>query len=170
MNSASSYLIDSDVLITAKNSYYAFNICPGFWESIRRGHDHGHLHSIDRIKQELLLGHKEEDLVQWVNSLPGGFFLTSNGGEIVEAYMEIISWTQNNPQYRDEAKAEFARGADGWLVAHGMVTRKTVATNEQPRPESCKSIKLPDVCNHFNVPFADTFLMLRSLGIQYHYR
>jgi hypothetical protein len=28
-----SYILDSDVLITAKNSYYAFDLCPGFWRS-----------------------------------------------------------------------------------------------------------------------------------------
>lgn len=66
MNSAPSYLIDSDVLITAKNSYYAFGICPGFWKSLLHGHSHGHLHSIDRVRQELLRGPKDEDLVQWV--------------------------------------------------------------------------------------------------------
>ena len=25
------YIIDSDVRIPAKNSYYSFEICPGFW-------------------------------------------------------------------------------------------------------------------------------------------
>ena len=26
------YLLDSNVFIEAKNRYYAFDICPGFWE------------------------------------------------------------------------------------------------------------------------------------------
>jgi hypothetical protein len=28
------YLIDSDVLIQAHRSYYAFDICSGFWDAI----------------------------------------------------------------------------------------------------------------------------------------
>lgn len=28
------YLVDSDVFITAKNLYYSFAICPGFWKSM----------------------------------------------------------------------------------------------------------------------------------------
>ena len=28
------YLMDSDVFITAKNLYYSFDICPGFWDSV----------------------------------------------------------------------------------------------------------------------------------------
>ena len=63
---ASTYLIDSDVLITAKNRYYAFSICPGFWASLLHGHTLGQLHSIDRVQQELLNGSPDDDLVQWV--------------------------------------------------------------------------------------------------------
>lgn len=170
MNPAPSYLIDADVLITAKNSYYAFGICPGFWSSLLHGHSHGHLHSIDRVRQELLRGPKDEDLVQWVReSAPGDFFLASDGDEIVAAYGRIILWATDNPQYRDAAKTRFAGGADGWLVAHGVVTGKTIVTNEQPRPGSRNAIKLPDVCKHFNVQVEDTFSMLHRLGVQYHY-
>ncbi|MGL5096417.1 MAG: DUF4411 family protein, partial [Planctomycetia bacterium] len=32
------YLLDSNVFITAKNSYYAFSICPGFWDSLLHFH------------------------------------------------------------------------------------------------------------------------------------
>lgn len=35
------YLIDSDVLITAKNSYYAFDLCPGFWKNLLDKHESG---------------------------------------------------------------------------------------------------------------------------------
>ena len=32
------YPVDSDVLITAKNLYYAFDICPGFWKCLLHHH------------------------------------------------------------------------------------------------------------------------------------
>ena len=32
------YLVDSDVFITAKNLYYAFDLCPGFWKSVVHHH------------------------------------------------------------------------------------------------------------------------------------
>ncbi|NOZ87967.1 MAG: DUF4411 family protein [Deltaproteobacteria bacterium] len=31
------YVVDSDVLIAAKNAYYAFEICPGFWKGLIYG-------------------------------------------------------------------------------------------------------------------------------------
>ena len=60
------YLLDSDVLITAKNRYYAFDICPGFWESLIEHHQEGRIFSISWVRSELLRGQRNEELVQWV--------------------------------------------------------------------------------------------------------
>lgn len=164
------YLIDSDVLISAKNSYYAFSICPGFWDSLLHAHSTGMVHSIDRVNQELLLGRNDDDLVQRVNrDVPAEFFSSSDGREVADAFADIMLWVTRHGQYYDEAKSKFASGADGWLVAHGMATGKTVVTNESPRPESRNQIKLPDVCNAFQVEFDDTFSMLHKIGMQYHF-
>ena len=32
MTAPKAFLLDSDVFIAAKNAYYAFDICPGFWK------------------------------------------------------------------------------------------------------------------------------------------
>lgn len=32
------YVVDSDVFISAKNRYYSFGICPGFWDSLIHFH------------------------------------------------------------------------------------------------------------------------------------
>lgn len=58
------YILDSDVLITAKNRYYAFDICPGFWKSLIHHHREGRVFTIDRVRSELLAGRKTEDLAQ----------------------------------------------------------------------------------------------------------
>ena len=50
------FLIDSDVFITSKNLYYAFDICPGFWNSLVHHYHEGELRSIDRVRVELLAG------------------------------------------------------------------------------------------------------------------
>ncbi len=84
-------------------------------------------------------------------------------------FTRVMLWVTRHAQYYDEAKAKFASGADGWLVAHSMAGGKTVFTNEQPRPESRNQIKLLDVCNAFSVDFEDTFAMLHALGVQYRF-
>lgn len=170
MMDAPRYIIDSDVLISAKNRYYAFSICPGFWDSLLHWHLQGHVHSIDRVRQELLLGRDNDDLVQWVQqAVPTDFFYGSDGHDVVKAFTQVMLWVTRHPQYQDEAKAKFASGADGWLVAHGIASQSVVVTNEQPRPDSRAQIKLPDVCDAFSVSYEDTFSMLHKLEVQYHF-
>ena len=47
-----------------QRTYYAFDICPGFWKSVVHHHRAGRVFNIDRMRSELLAGHKMEDLVQ----------------------------------------------------------------------------------------------------------
>ncbi|MDE2795692.1 MAG: DUF4411 family protein [Gemmatimonadota bacterium] len=56
MKAARIYLVDSDDFITAKNLYYSFDICPGFWRSVVHHHQAGRVFSIDRVRGELLAG------------------------------------------------------------------------------------------------------------------
>lgn len=164
------YIVDSDVFITAKNRYYAFDLCPGFWDSIIHEHDAGRLRSIDRVRQELL-NWSEEELVRWIkDDLPAGFFLDTGEPDVVRAFGEVMLWAQQKVQYTDAAKASFATKADGWLAAYAMVHGVKVATNEQSNPESRREVKLGDVCLQFGVKYEDTFEMLRALRVHYEFR
>lgn len=170
MSAKRPYLLDSDVFIAAKNSYYAFDICPGFWDSLIHHHGAGNVFSIDRVRSELLAGRKTEDLVQWVkNELPPSFFMDTDDGAVVNAYAQVMLWVQRNAPYLDQAKADFSTGADGWLVAYAMVHGGTVITNEQPRPNSRKRILLPDVCTQFHQTPEGTFSMLKDLGVRFEW-
>lgn len=161
------YIVDADVFITAKNRYYAFDICPGFWASVLARHHEARVCSIDRVRNELLAGRKTEDLVLWTKDLPDSFFEGVDHASVTAKYGEIMLWATRHPQFTDAAKAKFATGADGWLVAFASVDRAVVVTNEQPAPNSKSEIKLPDVCLQFGVEYRDTFQMLRDLGVQF---
>ena len=137
MSDEPKFLVDSDVLITAKNSYYAFDFCPGFWEAVLNGYTDHRVGSIDRIRNELLNGTPEDPLVEWVEeTVPGNFFYSSTEPEVVRVFESIMLWVQQHPQYSDPAKAKFASGADGWLVAYAKVHKNVLVTLEQPAPES----------------------------------
>ena len=162
------YLVDSDVFITAKNLYYSFDICPGFWKSVLHHHREGRIFSVDRVRSELLAGHKTEYLVRWVrNEVPKGFFVPVDTDVVVRAYTDVMMWVQRNPEYFDHAKAKFAAGADGWLVAYALMHDATIVTNEQSAPKSRKEIKLPDVCDQFGVQNDNAFVMLREQNIHF---
>ena len=164
------YLADSDVFITAKNLYYPFDICPGFWKSLLHHHRVGRVYSIDRVRGELLAGHSEENLVRWVREeVPSGFFLPVDTADVSDAYTDIMMWVQRQARFFDHAKAKFATGADGWLVAYARVHGAIVVTNEQSAPESKKEVTLPDLCDHFGVRRENTFAMLRALNVSFHW-
>jgi hypothetical protein len=169
MSAGAIFLVDSDVLIAAKNLYYAFDICPGFWMGLLQQHERGRVFSISRVRSELVAGHKTEDLVRWVeDQVPETFFLAVDDGDVPTAYTEIMLWAQRHTMYHDRAKAKFATGADGWLVAYARVHGAVVVTNEQPAPESKTEIKLPDVCAQFEVPCKSVFTMLRDLALSFN--
>ncbi len=112
------FLMDADVFISAKNGYYAFEICPGFWDSLAHHFGTGNIRSIDKVRNELLAGRDSEDLFRWVkNDLSAALFLDTTQADVVAAYTDIMLWVQQNSQYFDRAKAKFATEADGWLVA-----------------------------------------------------
>ncbi|MBS0556675.1 MAG: DUF4411 family protein [Proteobacteria bacterium] len=165
------YIVDADVLLTAKNRYYAFDLCPGFWASIIHEHKSGRLRSIDSVRRELLNGRPDEDLVLWVkNKLPSGFFLDTSEPDVANAFGEVMLWATRSSQYYDSAKAAFATKADGWLVAYAMVHGVKVATNELSNPDSRREVKLGDACLKFGVKYEDTFEMLRALKLRYEFR
>ncbi len=164
------FILDADVFITAKNSYYAFAICTGFWDSLIHHHCLGNLCSIDRVEKELLAGRETEDLFQWAkNEVPKTFFLETTN-EVMCAYSQVMTWVNDHSHYRRDAKNKFARGADGWLVAFAMVHKVIVITNEQADSRSKKRVKLPDVCGQFKVACKNPFEMLKELAVCYEYQ
>lgn len=162
------YIVDADVLITAKNRYYAFDLCPGFWESLIYHHQEGRIYSIIPVRTEVFAGRQTEDLVQWAKGeVPQAFFRIVGTEDVMEAYNEIVEWVTGHERYHDEAKTAFSSTADAWLAAFARVHNAIVVTNEQSSPKSRRAVKLPDVCNEFNVEWVDTFMMLRSLGVEF---
>jgi len=164
------YLIDSDVFITAEKRYYSFTLCPGFWASLIHHHGTGRIRSVDRVRNELLVGRETDELVQWVKgSLPREFFLATAEPEVVTAFSEVMLWVQRDGGYFDSATAQFAAGADGWLVAYAHVHGWIVVTNEVSSPGAKRRVPIPDVCKRFGVTCRDTFAMLTDLGVRFEW-
>lgn len=88
------FLIDTNSLIDAKDFFYAFDICPGFWRAISRHHESGELFSIDRVRDELMDGN--DRLVDWAKDMPDSFFMMSTTPDAVSQYSQIIQWVQSS--------------------------------------------------------------------------
>lgn len=158
------FLLDANVFIEAAKRYYAFGIAPGYWDALIKHAGAGPVRSIDRIKLEI--DHGNTDLKSWVNQNFLGWFESTNQQDVIGAYGKVMTWTQAQTQYSAAAQAEFARGADGWLIAHASAKRYVVVTEEHYDPFEKKKIKIPNVCRAANVPCINTFKMLHELGVK----
>jgi len=83
---------------------------------------------------------------------------------VIAAFREIMTWVQSQDQFTPAAKTQFATCADGWLVAYARVHGGTVVTHERPSADAKNRVKIPNVCDAFTVPYANTYDMLRGLG------
>lgn len=165
MTSDPTYVLDANVFIEAARRYYAFDLAPRFWESLAHHAANGRIRSIDRVKQELDRG--KDELATWLDSNFSHAIASTDETDVIQAFSQIMTWVQGQSQFSEAAKAEFANGADGWLVAYTKVTGNVIVTQEVPAPDARRKVPLPNVCQSFSVQFVDTFEMLRTLGVRF---
>ena len=151
------YLLDANIFIQAKNEYYGFDICPGYWDWLERENSAGNVFSIDRIGDELKQGN--DLLSEWATARGKRFFLPLDDAAI-QAMRRVSTWVQN-ADYHDHAKRGFFSGADPFLVAYGLAHGHTVVTHEVHVEGERRKVKIPTVCRALQVPCIRTFEMLR---------
>lgn len=165
------YLLDSNSLITASRSYYSFQICPGFWDALLKGHSENRIKTIDRVKGEINDGKYNDDLKKWVNDLPNSFFCSTREESVIKRFGEIANWVNNQEQFFDYAKANFMNDkVDGWLIAYVMAGLEgeqiKVVTHEAYSKEIKNEVKIPNICNAFGVEYVNTFEMLNDIEVK----
>jgi hypothetical protein len=96
-----------------------------------------------------------------------GAFNPTDQEDVIRQFREMMEWVQGNDQFLNAAKAEFAAGVDGWLVAYSKVNVYTAVTHEVYAPDARKKVPIPNVCKEFDVRYVDTFKMLRDLGVRF---
>ena len=156
------YLIDSDVLIQAKNSYYAFDVCPGFWDWLDHAHAQGLIASVEKVAGELKAG--SDELAAWARSRPGFFLGTDQ--QTLSALLLVATWATSSADYTQAAAREFLDAADSQLVASASALGLTVVTQERAAATRNK-IKIPNACRELEVPYTDVFGMLRAEGARF---
>ena len=157
------FLLDTNVFIQADSQYYTVDICPGFWDSLKRAHENSLVLSIDSVRGEIT---NNPRLEAWIKTVPS-FFVSSRKQEVAKKYSEIIEWVKKNNQFNPEAKDKFAEGADGWLIAYAKVHALCLVTQEVFAEHIKKSVPIPNVCKQFDVQYTDTFSILRKMDISF---
>jgi hypothetical protein len=162
--SEDTFVLDTNVFIQAYRRYYALDLCPGFWESLEHYCQAGRLLSIDRVQAEINEG---DALHEWVTQAPDTLFASTADGAVASQFAEMMLWVQENENFTEAAKSEFATVADGWLIAYAKVHGHVVVTHETFDPRIKSRVKIPNVCRQFDVRVDEPFSMLRSLGVTF---
>ena len=160
------YVMDADTLIRAHRHHYAFDLCPGFWESLLHFHELDRVVSIDRVGDELR--HEQDVLANWVNDIASSSFFASTDDEaVLKPFAEVMIWVDEQDQFKPEAREEFAAAADGWLVAYAKAYGSILITHEVLAPDAQKRVPIPNICRAFDVTYKDTFSMLKGLSVRF---
>jgi hypothetical protein len=152
------YLLDTNTLIQAKNEYYAFDLCPGFWDWLDLAHQREAVFSIEPVKKEILEG--EDALSDWAKARPDGFFLPVDAAATAKM-PQVVNWVQT-ADFKEAARRDFLAKADPLLIAYSLAHGHTLVTHEVHIDGERRKVKIPTVCNALGVECARTFEMLRA--------
>ena len=156
----STYWLDANVFIQAKNGLYAFDIAPGFWKAIEFFAEKQVIRCPIQIRDELTGA--GDELSRWVRSRSGIFVRADK--QVQRQVGEIAQRVQSN--YGAPHAQHFLSHADPWVVAHASVSRGIVITEETLAPANSQKVKIPNVCKRFGIPCKNTSALLRSLEIR----
>lgn len=158
------YLLDANVFIHAKNTYYGFDTAPGFWEWLKGEHERGTVCSISAVYDEL--ARQEDELTEWARAMPETFWLREDAATLPHL-QDVVEWTMApERRFRDTARTEFLAAADYRLLAAARAWTMTIATHEKSSPESVRRVLIPDVCRNFDVPVTSAHALFRQLGLR----
>ncbi len=150
------YLLDTNVLITAKNFHYGFDFCPAFWEWIEGQHRAGVVFSVEQVRVEIDRGNDE--LAEWLHRLPDSFFLQP-GDDSAAHFKAVTAWASAR-NYSSDRISAFLGAADYYLVAQALETGFAIVTYEAFQRPGGK-IQIPDVCGGLGVACMPPYEMLR---------
>jgi hypothetical protein len=161
------YLIDSNIFMEAARRYYPLDFAKPFWDAMLRFARLGKIISIDKVYDELKQGN---DLLKtWAINDFHSHFEISQTEAILKNYAELVQHCQNHGQYNQIAKDRFMEdsNADTWVLAYAKTNNCIIVTHELPDSNIKKNVPIPNICKDFDLPYCDTFQMLRSLGFNF---
>lgn len=157
------YLLDANTYIHAKALYYNFDFCPAYWNWLDKEFAKGKVASVEMVADELKAGNDE--LVDWVKDRPTHFLACDDVAtqKVVAVITSDLMQGNYNPQNRDN----FLSGADPWIIAKAKVMGATVVSHESKITQQGKKVKVPNVCQQYDVQCISTFELLKRLQAKF---
>lgn len=168
------FCIDTNCLIEAKNRYYAFDILPRFWDLILECCNKNIILIPDSVYEELKKGYKDEELLKWARQNKQILF-TPLEPEMFQIVGSISNFVMNN--FRKEKADVFLKGKDLEIISFAKYKNLVLVTQEirtnlnNSKDKNGKfnaRVKIPNICEIFDVEYMNLFDMLRFLRQVYN--
>lgn len=164
----SAFIVDSNFFIQSHRITYPLDVATTFWEKVKNLFNEGKVFSIDKVKDEIFKN--DDELKRWIEvNLLDECFKPTDTQEVLTKYADVVKWTNSkNNHYVQNAINEFLQfeNADAWLIAYALAINENcqIVTQEKSEPNRKSKIKIPDVCNDFNIQYKNIIEMFRELG------
>jgi hypothetical protein len=166
------YLLDTSVLITARNTYYPLDAVPEFWSWLVHMGTTGRIKIPVEIHEEVKDGGTDEKdlLYGWVSddAVKAALLLQE---EVDPALVDRVVREGYADNMTDD-EIELI-GRDPFLIAYALASAsdRCVVTTEVSKPSRRGHNRhIPDVCATMGVQCCDTFAMLRALSFRTNWK
>ncbi|MBN1165984.1 MAG: DUF4411 family protein [Methanospirillaceae archaeon] len=159
------YLLDSNVFIQAKNGYYSFDIAPGFWRWLEILAEEQAVLTVKAVREEIIDGN--DALRDWMADFPKEFFAEPDI-PVQENLRKIVTFIMQEPRFAEHHRYSFLEKADPWLIATAMTGDFTIVTHEEKTGPGSTKVKIPNICEVFQVPFLSVFDLMKAKKVRLH--
>jgi hypothetical protein len=159
------YWLDASVLIEAHLRTYPIGIADSFWEWLAGQVQAGNVVCPRRVYQEVAETEHQDELAQWMKPRKGKGLCIPAARPVQDRVKEITEHVF--AKYESVEAWDFSKGADPWVIAHGLEDHGIVVTKESDARPNAKKARIPDVCDHFSVKCVDTLAMLKLLKAKF---
>jgi predicted nuclease of predicted toxin-antitoxin system len=157
------YCLDANVFIQAKNGPYGFDIVPAFWNWLDQQASVGVIFSSTMVYEELYEGN--DDLADWVHDRRNSGFFVEHDANTQRIFQTIADYiNQNYPPHQAQL---FLDRADPWVISLAKAANAIVVTHEARVGDNSSVVKIPNICQQFDVAYMNPYQMMRELRAKF---
>jgi len=104
------------------------------------------------------------DLLSGLKNIKKGFFVEETE-QVQRVYIDIVDYVMLH--YPRSNADLFLDRADPFVIAQAKVHNAIVVTHERLVPPESNKVKIPNVCERFDVKYTNLYTMMRALGARF---
>lgn len=162
------FILDTNFFIQSHRITYPLDVATTFWQKVKNLCLENKIISIDKVRDEIFKN--DDELKKWIeHNIPDEFFKSTETQQVITQYQKVVQWANSrSAHYIPNAINEFLKyeNADAWIVAYAIAINDNcqIVTQEKSEPNRKNKIKIPEVCDAFNIQYKNIIEMFRVLG------